>query len=334
MAKGIVWITTTWMYGFQDPMRYLKPLEDLGLEVLIDSNGRDATEEEMIRKLPGVVVAMPSNDPFNERTLAAADSLRLIARTGVGVNTIDLEAATRRGVVVTYAPGQNADSVAEHAIGLMLSAARRISDHDKKLRQGAWGALRLPVPPLRGKTLGIIGLGNVGKAVARRAAAFGMEIIARDIVRDERFAAEVGVYYKPLEEVIRRADYLSCHVPLTDLTRGMISREAIRSMKPTAFLINTSRGPVVDVDALAEELRRGTIQGAALDVLPQEPMRLPHPIFELDNVVLTPHMGGLGEDACENSLRHAVHCAVEFLSGRRPPDVVNPEALDQPGRRG
>ncbi|MEK6709512.1 MAG: phosphoglycerate dehydrogenase [Nitrospinota bacterium] len=332
MAKGIVWITTTWMQGFKDPMRYLKPLEDMGLEILIDSNGKDATEEEMLQKLRGVVVAMPSNDPYNERTLAAAGSLRLIARTGVGVNSIDLEACTRRGVVVTYAPGQNAVSVAEHTIGLILATARRIGLHDQKVRQGEWGSLRNPLPPLTGKTLGIIGLGNVGKNVARRAAAFGMEIIAHDIVRDERFAAEVGVFYKPFEEVVQRADYLSCHVPLTGLTRGMISREVIRRMKPTAFLINTARGPVVDLDALAGELQRGTIRGAALDVLPQEPMKLPHPIFGLGNVVLTPHTAGLGEDACENSLRHAVHCAVEFLSGRRPPDVVNPEALDQPGR--
>ena len=203
MAKGIVWITTTWMQGFKDPMRYLKPLEDMGLEILIDSNGKDATEEEMLQKLRGVVVAMPSNDPYNERTLAAAGSLRLIARTGVGVNSIDLDACTRRGVVVTYAPGQNAVSVAEHTIGLILATARRIGLHDQKVRQGEWGSLRNPLPPLTGKTLGIIGLGNVGKNVARRAAAFGMEIIAHDIVRDERFAAEVGVFYKPFEEVVQ-----------------------------------------------------------------------------------------------------------------------------------
>jgi phosphoglycerate dehydrogenase-like enzyme len=319
------------MQGLDDPMSYLKPLEAAGLEILIDSTGREPTEEEMIQKLPGVVVSMPSNDPYNERTLAAADSLRLIARTGVGVNSIDLDACTRHGVVVTYAPGQNAVSVSEHAFGLILSVARRICLHNAKVRQGEWGSMRTPIPPLTGKTLGIIGLGNVGKNVAKRAVAFGMEVIANDLVRDERFAAETGVYYKPLEEVIRRADYLSCHVPLTNLTRGMIGREALRRMKPTAFLINTARGPVVDLDALAEELQRGTIRGAALDVFPQEPPKQPHPIFELDNVVLTPHMAGLGEDACENSLRHAVHCTLEFLAGRRPPDVVNPEALDQPG---
>jgi len=334
LAKGIVWVTTTWIQGLEDPMRHLRPLErEAGLEVRIDSTGEEMTEEEVIRGLPGVVVVMPSNDPYNERTLAAADSLRMIARTGVGLNSIDLAAATRRGVVVTNAQGQNADSVAEHTLGLMLSVARRIPEVDRKVRAGEWGGLRTPTAPLRGKTLGLIGLGNIGKRVARGAAAFGMEILAHDIVRDERFAAEVGVYFHPLEEVARRADFLSCHVPLTPQTRGMVSRELLRRMKPGAYLINTSRGPVVDLNALAEELGRGTIRGAALDVLPKEPPERPHPIFALENVVLSPHMAGLGEDACENSLRHAVGCVLDFLAGRRPADVANPEVLERLGIR-
>ncbi|MEE9276602.1 MAG: NAD(P)-dependent oxidoreductase, partial [bacterium] len=233
-----------------------------------------------------------------------------------------------RGVIVTSAVGQNADSVAEHTIGLMLSAARGIPKLDRKVRKGEWTDLRRPAPAMRGRTLGIVGLGNVGKRVARRAAAFGMEILAHDIVRDERFAAEVGVYFHSLEEVAERADFLTCHVPLLPETRGLIGRALIDRMKPTAILINTSRGPVVNLDDLAEALGSGALRAAGLDVFPDEPPDASHPIFSLENVVLTPHLAGLGEDACADSLRHAVGCILDVLAGRSPPDVANPEVFE------
>ena len=332
MSKGIAWVTTSWLSGLEDPMRHFRRLEtEAGLEVRIESNGVDKTEEELIAALPGVVVTFPSNDPYNERTLAAATHLKHIARTGVGFNSVDLDAATRHGVVVTNAPGQNSDSVAEHAIGLMLCIARNIALSDKKMRAGEWADLRVPISPLRGKTLGIIGLGNIGKRVARRAAAFGMEVIAHDIVRDERFAAEVGVFFETREEVTRRADFITCHVPLNDGTRGMVDEKFLASMKPGAYLINTSRGPVVDLDAAATALERGIIQGAALDVFPNEPADHRHRIFSLDNVVLTPHIAGLGEDACEQSLEFAVDAALDVIAGKRPAGLLNPEVLEKAG---
>ncbi len=332
MSKGIAWVTTSWLSGLEDPMRHFKRLEtEAGLEVRIESNGVDKTEDELIAALPDVVVTFPSNDPYNERTLAAATHLKHIARTGVGFNSVDLDAATRHGVVVTNAPGQNSDSVAEHAIGLMLCIARNIALSDKKMRAGEWADLRVPISPLRGKTLGIIGLGNIGKRVARRAVAFGMEVIAHDIVRDERFAAEVGVFFEPREEVTRRADFITCHVPLNDSTRGMVDERFLSSMKPGAYLINTSRGPVVDLDAAATALEHGIIQGAALDVFPNEPADHRHRIFSLDNVVLTPHIAGLGEDACEQSLEFAVDAALDVIAGRRPAGLLNPEVLEKAG---
>ncbi len=332
MSKGIAWVTTSWINGLEDPMRYFRPLEtEVGLEVRIESNGVDRTEEEIIAALSGVVVSFPSNDPYNERTLSAGTDLRHIARTGVGFNAVDLDAATRHGVVVTNAPGQNSDSVAEHVIGLALCAARRIVETDKKTRAGAWANLRTPISPLRGKTLGIIGLGNIGKRVARRAIAFGMEVIAHDVARDERFAAEVGVFYKEREEVARRADFITCHVPLNDETRGMVNPRFLASMKTSAYLINTSRGAVVDLDALAFALESGAIQGAALDVFPEEPPDRRHPIFSLDNVVLTPHMAGLGEDACAHSLEFAVRAALDVIARRRPAGLLNPEVLEKVG---
>ncbi|MEE9256525.1 MAG: phosphoglycerate dehydrogenase [bacterium] len=332
MANGIVWITTTWIDGLKCVGDLLQPLAgEGGLEVRLDAKGVHLSEEEVIRGLPGVVATMPSNDIYSERVFSEAKDLRIIARTGVGLNAIDLDAATAHGVVVTHAAAQNAESVAEHTFGIMLGAARKIPWMDKNVRAGNWTGIREIVSSLKGKTLGLIGLGNVGKQVARRAAAFGMEILAYDVLQDERFAAEVGVFFHPLEEVVRRADFISCHVPLTPESEGIIGPGLLKLMKPTAFVINTSRGPVVDIDALAEALAGGQIRGAAIDVFPHEPPDPSHPLFSLDNIVLTPHAAGLGEDACQNCVRHAVRATLDFLSGQKPSDVANPKVLEKLG---
>lgn len=334
MAKGIAWVTTTWILELKDPMTLLRPLEDeAGLEIRLNDSGIHMSEAQLLAELPGVIASLPSNDEFTARVLdspGAAD-LRIISRTGVGLNSIDLAAAAEKGVVVTSAVGQNSLSVAEHTFALMLSAARRIAFQDKGIRAGEWASLRIPGAPLNGKTLGILGLGNIGKEVARRAAAFGMEIIACDIAPDERFAAEVGVYFHSLEEVARRADYLTCHVPLTPETTGIVGRELLGLMKPGAFLINTSRGPVVDIDALAEALASGGLGGAGVDVFPQEPPVVDHPLFDQGNLIVTPHAAGVGEDACENTLRHAVRAVVDLLAGKKPQDIANPDVLKKVG---
>jgi len=332
VANGVAWITTTWLGMLDDPMRILRPLEEkAGLEIRIETSGIHLDEEELLAGLPGVVATLPSNDTYTARVLASAPDLKIISRTGVGLNTIDLAAAAENGIVVTHAAGQNRDSVAEHTFGLMLGIARKIPWKDQALREGEWAALRTPSTPLKGKTLGILGLGNVGKQVALRASAFGMEIIACDIVPDERFAAEVGVYFHSLEEIAGRADFLSCHVPLTPETRGMVSRDLLKLMKPGAFLINIARGPVVDIDALADALASGQIRGAGIDVFPQEPPDISHPLFSLDNVIVTPHAGGVAEDACENCLSHGVRAVVDYMAGRLPSDIANPEVLEKVG---
>lgn len=330
MSKGIAWITTTWINQVKKLDSLLRPLsEEAGLEIRLDAKGVPLTEEEVIEGLPDVVAVLPSNDVYSERVFSRAKDLRIIARTGVGVNAIDLDAAAASGVVVTNAVGQNAESVAEHTFGLMLGIARKIPWMDKNVRRGEWVDVRCLASSLKGKTLGIIGLGNIGKQVARRAAAFGMEILAHDIVRDERFAAEVGVYFHPLEKVVRKADYLTCHVPLTPETKGLIGPDLIRLMHPGAFLINTSRGPVVDLDALSEALSSGLIQGAAIDVFPSEPPDASHPLFSHENVIVTPHAAGLADDASENCLRHAVQATIDLLAGRIPSDIVNPRVLEK-----
>ncbi|MBT3351449.1 MAG: phosphoglycerate dehydrogenase [Nitrospinaceae bacterium] len=332
MAKGIAWITTTWILELRDPMPLLRPLEDeAGLEIKLNDTGIHMSEAQLLAELPGVVASLPSNDEFTAKVLSTAQDLKIISRTGVGLNSIDLAAAAENGIVVTSAVGQNSLSVAEHTFALLLSAARRINFQDQGIRAGEWASLRLPGAPLNGKTLGILGLGNIGKEVARRAAAFGMEIIACDIAPDERFAAEVGVYFHSLEEVASRADYLTCHVPLTPETTGIIGRELLALMKPGAFLINTSRGPVVDIDALAEALASGGLGGAGIDVFPKEPPEVDHPLFDQQNLIVTPHAAGVGQDACENTLRHAVRAVVDLLAGKKPHDIANPDVLKKLG---
>jgi D-3-phosphoglycerate dehydrogenase len=332
VTKGIVWITTTWVNSLKEAPNLLKPLADeAGLEIRIDSSGVRLSEEEVIQGLPGVVATLPSNDIYNENVFSKAKDLRIVARTGVGLNAIDLDAATAYGVVVTSAAGQNSDSVAEHAFGIMLGAARRIPWMDRNIREGNWAQVRHIASSLKGRTLGLVGLGNIGKEVARRAAAFGMEVLAYDVYQDERFAAEVGVYFHSLEEVARRSDFISCHLPLLPETERIIGPAVLKLMKPTAFLINTSRGPIVDIDALADSLAQNQIRGAAIDVFPEEPPDPSYPLFSLENVVVTPHAAGLGEDACENCLRHAVHAILDLLAGRRPHDVANPSVLKKLG---
>lgn len=328
--KGIAWVTTSWINKIEEPMRFLQPLADKGgLEIRMDSHGKNYEEKELLAGISGVVAAIPSNDAYTARVFEAADALRIIARTGVGYNSIDLEAATAKGVIVTTSVGKNADSVAEHTLSLMLASARRTVWIDKGFRAGGWADLRRPLSPMKGKILGILGMGHIGKAVARRAAAFGMKILAHDPMRDEVFASEVGVFFHPLEEVVGQADFLSCHLPLLPETKGLLGEKLISRMKPGSFLINTSRGEVVDINALTDSLREGKIGGAALDVFPREPPERTHPIFSLDNVILTPHVAGLGRDACEASLRHAVRCALDLLEGKRPPDVVNSQVYDK-----
>ncbi len=331
MPKRIAWVTTPFILNYDDPASLFRPLEEAGLEVRLASGDIKFTEEELMKSLPGVFAVIAGAEPFTARVFesAGAESLRIVSRSGVGLNSIDIPAATNSGVVITSAVGQNAVSVAEHTMALLLAAARRIPWLDKNFRARAWREIQVPMAPLMGKTLGILGFGNIGKRVARRAKGFEMEILAYDPFPDEKAAAEIGATFMEVEEVARRADFLSCHVPLMPGTKHLIGRDLLRLMKPDAFVINTSRGGLVDLDAMAEALEKGVIRGAALDVFPEEPPDFDHPIFSMENAVLTPHAAGRGEDALYNTIRHAMNCVLEFLAGRRPPDAANPEVFER-----
>ena len=230
--------------------------------------------------------------------LEHARKLRVIGRAGVGVDNIDLDAATRKGIAVMNTPGANAIAVAEHALALMLAMARHISRANELMHAGKWEKKSLQGTELRGKTLGIVGLGRIGMEVARRARAFGMEIVAHDPFVSTAVAKEQGIRLARLEEVYAAADYLTLHVGLTPQTAGMINADSVKRMKRGVRLVNCARGELVDEAALAQAVKQGLVAGAALDVFADEPLKN-SPLTAVENIILTPHIAGSTNEAQE-----------------------------------
>jgi glyoxylate reductase len=262
--------------------------------------------------------------------LICAPHLKMIANFGVGYNNIDVRLATERGIMVSNTPGVLTDATAELAFALILAVSRRIIEGDKMVREGGfkfWAPMLFLGREVTGKTLGIIGMGKIGRAVAVRAGAFDMRILYHNRKRiDPEGEKNLRAKYVDLKTLLTEADYISLNVPLTEETKYLIGKKELSLMKPTAFLINTSRGPVVDEKALVEVLREGKIGGAGLDVYENEPALAPG-LAELDNVVLLPHVGsGTLETRIKIGML-AVENLIAGLEGRTPPNLVNPEVL-------
>lgn len=269
-------------------------------------------------------------DRIDRELLDHAPRLRVVANYAVGFDNIDISAATARGVVVTHTPGVLTETVADFAMALILGMARRLVEADKYTRTDRWRSWEPMLflgQDVHQATLGLVGLGRIGSAVARRARGFNMRILYHDVVRREDLEAELGIEFRPFEEVLRAADFISVHVPLLPETRHLIGREQFRLMKPTAVLVNTSRGPVVDTMALAEALRDGQIWGAGLDVFEVEPVPPDHPLLGLDNVIVVPHVASASVVTRTKMAVMAAENLLAVLEGRRPENPVNPEVL-------
>ncbi|MDH7499960.1 MAG: phosphoglycerate dehydrogenase [candidate division NC10 bacterium] len=301
-------------------------LEREGIEFKKEQDHQgDWSEEEIIAALQGYQgMILGADEPMTRKVLSALPELKVLSRHGVGFDNIDVAAATERGIVVAITAGANDNTVADLTMGLIISVARHIPYFDRFIRAGGFWK-RKPGEDVHGKTLGLIGMGRIGKAVARRASGFDMKILAHDQVHDEAFAARYGIEYLPLDEVLSRADFVSIHLPSSLETRRLIGERELKKMKPSAYLINTSRGSVVDEGALIRALREGWIAGAGLDVLENEPPPPDHPLFALENVVLTPHIGGASLGAMRAMSLDSAANAIRVLRGELPTGMANPE---------
>jgi len=274
-------------------------------------------------------------DRIDDALMAAAPRLRVISQMAVGYDNIDVAAATRRGILVGYTPDVLTEATADMAFALLMAAARRLVegvDYARAGRWRTWGPLTLLGHDVHGATLGIVGLGRIGRAVARRARGFDMRVLYYDCARDEAAEREFGPACLDLDTLLAESDFVTLHVPLTPATRHLIGREQLRRMKPTAVLINTSRGPVVDQEALVEALRAGEIGYAALDVTDPEPLPPDHPLFALPNAIITPHIASASVTARSQMAVLAARNLLAGLRGEVPPFCVNPAALVRPNK--
>jgi D-3-phosphoglycerate dehydrogenase len=281
------------------PEEGLEPLRADGRFELIVRTGLKG--EELARAIEGMdAVVVRSATKITRDALKYAERLQVIGRAGVGVDNIDLEAATERGVAVLNAPSGNTISAAELAFALVLALVRRVPAADRSMKAGEWDRKSFQGTELYGKTLGLVGAGRIGGEVAKRARVFGMRVVAYDPFLTEEKASGLEIELGTLEEVLRRGDVVSLHVPLTDSTRGMLGEAQLATMKPGAYLVNTARGGVVDEAALARLVESGKLGGAALDVFEQEPLPADHPLRKVAGVVLTPHVGAQTAEAQQN----------------------------------
>ncbi len=291
---------------------------------------RCADRAEFFRRIAGaeIVINVRGYSKFDDEALQHAPRLRCISVLGTGTDNIDLEAATRRGVAVANTPGIGAVSVAELALGLMLAVARSIPLSDRRLREGIWQ--HEAGPELHGKTLGILGLGAIGGRLALLAKGIGMRVVGWSVHDDPARAAACGVELVARDDLFRTADVVSVHLRNTPESRDLVNHREFALMKPTAFLINTARGAIVNQEALAEALGRQQIAGAGIDVFTQEPLpQEANPFKDLDNVVLTPHAGAVTREANARTLAMVVDNIIAFLEGR-PDHIVNLTSLRRP----
>ena len=261
--------------------------------------------------------------------IAGLEKCRVIGRFGLGVDNIDIEAATKAGIAVVYVPDYCVDEVSDHAMAMLLDLARKVSFSNSLVQAGRWEMPAVtPLSRLRGRTLGLAGLGQIPRAVAPKAQAFGLKVIAFDPYIDKDVAAALDVELVDFEALLKSSDYVSIHVPMMPETENLFGADAFAQMKPDALLVNTARGPLVDIDALAKALDSGEIGGAALDVMPVEPPPADSPLLGRDNVILSPHTAFYSVEALDELQTKTARGVVDVLKGEKPVYPINPEVLE------
>ena len=303
--------------------KFVHVLRDAGFELVYPEKPLQLVEDELIGALKGINASLAGSEPYTDRVLAAHPQLRVVARVGVGYDAVDVPAATKHGVAVTIAPNTNQDAVAEHTFCMLLGLVKNVvAQH--------LGTCALKFPrganlPLRKRTLGIAGLGRIGKAVALRGEVFGMKLLAYEPFPDKAFAAAHHIDLVPFDRLMAESDFVTLHLPLTAESKYLINQRTLALMKPTAFLVNTARGGLVCEVDLIEALRAKKIAGAGLDVFEQEPPG-PSPLFAMDNVLCTPHAAGVDLQSRDDMALSAAEAIVDLSRGAWPAEkIVNPD---------
>lgn len=302
-------------------------LAGVGAELLIPKEG---SEDELVALAPQADAMLVNWNRCTARMIRAAAKCIVIVRYGVGVDNIDIPVATENGIVVANVPDYCMDEVSNHAMAFLLAGTRRLTVYDRSVKSHTWAVkVGMPYPRLSGCTLGIIGFGRIGKTVAPKALAFGFRVLVHDPYIDQKDITDRGCVPATFAALLSESDFVTLHVPLTPETNGLINDKALRLMKPSAWLINTARGPVVDVKALTVALKEGRLAGAGLDVLPVEPPDWNDELFTLPNVINTPHSAFYSEGSLQELLEKSATRVAEVLRGKVPSSIINSEVLKQ-----
>ncbi len=304
-------------------------LSEQGFTVLPAIRTRNyQNSSELIEELAGCVAVIAGSEPYPAKVLHALPDLRVIARTGVGFDAIDLPTCNKLQVAVAITPGVNHHAVAEHTIAMLMAVARGFPDRDRFVRSGTWK--RFNTPQIMGSTLGLMGLGRIGKGVAERAIGLGMNVIAYDPQIDREFIDQHHIESVTTDELLSSSDFVSLHLPAGQQTQHFINRETLSKMKAGAILINTARGSLIDEAALCEAILSGHLRGVGLDVFEQEPLPVESPLLRLDRVLLSGHLAGLDEQAVQGTLSMSAETILKLHRGEWPAEViVNRDALKQ-----
>lgn len=306
----------------------MEKLKEEGINI-IDMRGSGIDDPKFIEALKGVDAVLCGNDLLvNDAMLDMAPRLKAVAKMGVGLDTVDIKAASNHNAIVFNTPGANNQAVADHTFGLILSLARKIVFCDQSLRDNRWEHTKIIGMEIWQKTLGLIGLGAIGRCVALRAKGFQMKVVAHDPFWPEEFAGEHGIEKMQIDDLLKVSDIVSLHLPLTEENRGMINEKTLQSMKPTALLINAARGEIVKEKDLYNALKDSVIAGAGLDVFENEPPTN-SPLLKLDNVVMTPHIAAFTHDAMNNMCTGIANQLIEYAKGNKPAHIVNPKVFDR-----
>ena len=318
----------------QIPGDYIEKLKVEGSEVTVSEFNRPLTPEELLERSKGAdaILSLLTDRIDGDLVDAIGPQLKIVSNYAVGFDNVDVKALTDRGILVTNTPSDEVnESVAEHAWALMLALSRRIVEADEATRRGAYHGWEPDIflgHTMIGKTLGVVGLGRIGSKVAQKARGYNMNVLYNKHNPDLKAEAELGVKFVSLDELFAQSDFLSLHVPLTDETRHMISKDVFSKMKKNAFLINTARGPVVDERALVEALENGQITGAGLDVFDNEPNIAPE-LYDNPNVITTPHIASATWEARNKMGEQAVAAILDAFSDKKPENLVNPDIWDR-----